>query len=35
MDVEKLLYVYVSERTLPNGERGEQTKSNVASFTCA
>jgi hypothetical protein len=35
MDVEKLLYVYVSERTLPNGERSEQTKKNVATFTCS
>lgn len=35
MDVEKLLYVYVSERTLPDGARGEQSRDNVASFTCA
>lgn len=34
LDVDSLQYVLVSERTLPDGERGEQSRKNVANFTC-
>ncbi len=34
LDVETLDYVLVSERTLPDGERGEQSRKEVADYTC-
>ncbi len=35
MDVDSLAYVYVSQRTLPHGGRGEPNMSNVTDFPCS